>query len=161
MEIPGLPGESGTGTLFIGLRTPDRPPPRLADLPATAGAYALYFTIEAPRRLAVRSLGNPLLTAGAYAYCGNAHGPGGLRARVMRHLAPDKRQHWHVDHLAAGECRAVAIRPGSSECGLVDGFLAAGASVPIPGFGSSDCRRCPAHLVRLDDDARSSLCAVI
>ena len=24
-----------------------------------------------------------------------------------------------------------------------------GASVPVPGFGSSDCRACPAHLVAL------------
>ena len=24
-----------------------------------------------------------------------------------------------------------------------------GASVPVPGFGSSDCRACPAHLVML------------
>ncbi len=161
MQIPGLPGESGTGVLFVGLRTPGRRPPRLADLPATAGAYVLYFTIESPRRLAIRSLGNPLLTAGAYVYCGNAHGPGGLRARVMRHLAPDKRRHWHVDYLAVSECRAVAIQSGSSECGLVDGFLAAGGRVLIPGFGSSDCRRCLAHLVRLDDDARSALYAVI
>ena len=159
MKIPGLPGQGGTGVLFIALR--GQPPPRLADLPATVGAYALYFTIWSPQQLAIRSLGNPLLAAGAYAYCGSARGPGGLRARVTRHLAPDRRQHWHVDHLAADDCRAVAVLPGGGECGLVGGFLAAGGSVPVPGFGSSDCRRCQAHLVRLDDDVCDALDAVV
>jgi hypothetical protein len=33
---------------------------------------------------------------------------------------------------------------------LVRGLLdLPGTSVPLPGFGSSDCRSCPAHLVAL------------
>ena len=161
MEIPGLPGRCGADGLFVGLRAPGRPRPEPAGLPAAAGAYVLYFAIGSPRRLAIRSLGNPLLPEGAYAYCGNARGPGGIRARVARHLAPDKRRHWHVDHLSADDCRAAAALPSGGECRLVGGFLEAGGSVPVPGFGSSDCRRCPAHLVRLADDTRHALEAAV
>jgi hypothetical protein len=40
--------------------------------------------------------------------------------------------------------------PGGRECDLLDRLLKApGAVVPVPGFGSSDCRTCPAHLVAL------------
>jgi hypothetical protein len=43
--------------------------------------------------------------------------------------------------------------PGGCECGLLDRLLKApGAAVPVPRFGSSDCRRCPAHLVALPAD---------
>ena len=161
MEFPGLPGRCGAGGLFAGPRAPGQPPSVSAELPATAGAYVLYFMIGSPRRLAIRTLGNPLLPEGAYAYCGNARGPGGIRARVRRHLASRKRRHWHVDHLPANRCIAVAVLPGGSECRLVDGFLAAGSSVPVPGFGSSDCQRCPAHLVKLDDNACRALEAAV
>ncbi len=43
--------------------------------------------------------------------------------------------------------------PGGRECDLLARVLdIPGASVPVPGFGSSDCRACPAHLVTLPDD---------
>ncbi|PWB88845.1 histidine--tRNA ligase, partial [Methylocystis sp. MitZ-2018] len=74
-----------------------------------------------------------------------ARGPGGLRARLARHMRKDKRAHWHVDQLAlAGEIVGAFILEGGDECALnaaLDGF-----PIPLPGFGSSDCRRCEAHL---------------
>jgi len=39
------------------------------------------------------------------------------------------------------------VRIGGHECDLVNELLAGGASVALAGFGSSDCRRCPAHLL--------------
>jgi len=77
-----------------------------------------------------------------------------LKARIGRHLRQDKALRLHVDRLAAAG-RVVAFRavPGGCECGLLDRLLKApGAAVPIPGFGSSDCRRCPTHLVALPAD---------
>ncbi len=61
---------------------------------------------------------------------------------------------WHVDRLtAAGRIVDVRAVPGGRECDLLDRLLEApGAAVPIPGFGSSDCRRCTAHLVALPAD---------
>ena len=45
--------------------------------------------------------GKLTLAAGQYAYVGSAHGPGGLRARVGRHLRAEKPLHWHIDYLTA------------------------------------------------------------
>lgn len=115
-----------------------------ADLPATPGAYALALRLSAP--LGVRiGKNSATLTAGDYLYCGSARGSGGLRARLARHMRKDKRVHWHVDQLTlAGEFLGAFVVEGGDECVL----NAALANLPIPvaGFGSSDCRRCAAHL---------------
>lgn len=92
------------------------------------------------------------LPPGLYAYCGSAYGPGGLRARIARHMKPDKTPRWHVDRLtAAGRIVRIAAHEGGWECDLVDRLRAAGGRTPLRGFGSSDCRRCRAHLLALED----------
>ncbi len=72
-------------------------------------------------------------------------------ARIGRQLRAEKTPHWHVDRLtAAGRVVDLRAVPGGRECDLVRGLLELpGTSVPIPGFDSSDCRVCPAHLVML------------
>ncbi|SDH56387.1 GIY-YIG nuclease family protein [Roseospirillum parvum] len=92
------------------------------------------------------------LAPGVYWYAGSAYGPGGLRARLGRHLRRDKAIRWHVDRLTVEPAVEVGFLafPGAGECALVAALLAAGATVPVPGFGSSDCRICPSHLVCLD-----------
>ncbi len=120
-------------------------------VPAEPGAYLLLIELAAPLALHIPSLGPATLPAGRYAYGGSAYGPGGLKARIGRHLRRDKSLRWHVDRLTAAG-RAIGLRavPGGRECDLVRGLLdLPGASVPVPGFGSSDCRSCPAHLVAL------------
>ena len=123
--------------------------PRPEQLPEAAGAYALLLHLSAPLRLALPRLGEPLLAPGRYVYCGSAWGPGGLRARLGRHLARRGREHWHIDRLlAAATVEDLAALPGGRECDLVARLAAlAGSAFPVPGFGSSDCRRCPAHLL--------------
>ena len=66
----------------------------------------------------------------------------------MRH---DKRRHWHVDQLvAAGRIEGAWGGPEARECDLVRRLLGVrGVHVPVPGFGSSDCRACAAHLLML------------
>jgi len=39
------------------------------------------------------------LLPGYYIYIGSAFGPGGVRARMLRHLRADKPKHWHIDYL--------------------------------------------------------------
>lgn len=112
------------------------------ELPNLPGAYALLIT------LAKAAAG---FAPGRYAYLGSARGPGGIRARCARHLRQDKTRHWHVDRLTVvADVTALAIINGD-ECNLTERLLANAATVPVPGFGSSDCRTCPAHLVALPD----------
>ena len=114
------------------------------EMPATPGAYALVITIGD------RSKDFP---PGHYLYAGSAWGPGGIRARVRRHLKPVKALHWHVDRVTTGgQVIGVVPVPGGRECAIVatlTGFP--GVTVPVPGFGSSDCRTCAAHLLRLPE----------
>ena len=120
------------------------------DLPVEAGAYGLTFRLDGPMILPIATLRNSVLAAGDHVYAGSAFGPGGIRARVTRHLRADKKPHWHIDHLSARAwCIDVRTYPGERECALVADMLAEGAEVPVPGFGSSDCRDCAAHLVLL------------
>ena len=122
------------------------------DLPNAAGAYLLWLPLERPLELAAPKPG-ARLEPGVYLYFGSANGPGGLAARVARHLRADKRPRWHVDQLtvAAGSKARALAWPGGGECAWRAAVQAAGAQVPVPRFGASDCRRCPAHLLRLDD----------
>jgi len=124
-------------------------PEDCADLPRESGAYVLLIELAAPftGRFASQDF---TLPQGRFAYCGSANGPGGIAARVARHFRRDKKPHWHVDQLtiAARHITARAF-PAGSECALVAKLLAAGATTPLPGFGSSDCRRCAAHLLAI------------
>jgi len=115
-----------------------------ADAPTTAGAYVLALRIDAP--LPVR-VGKTFasLPAGDYLYCGSARGPGGLRARLARHMRPQKRAHWHIDQLtSAARILGAFIDEAGDECALNAALDRLPA--PVAGFGSSDCRRCAAHL---------------
>ena len=76
----------------------------------------------------------------------------GARARLVNLIGPERKgkwRHWRIDHLTeAGTLRAALALPGMAECEVVRSLLAlAGVTVPVPGFGSSDCRACPAHLL--------------
>ncbi len=121
---------------------------------AVPGTYALYFHLAQPLQLVVGRMGLCELPAGDLIYVGSAFGPGGLGARLARHLRADKLLHWHIDSLTAILTPSVWRVDTSGErleCAWVRELLAlSGAGVPIPGFGSSDCREgCPAHLVAL------------
>ncbi len=126
-------------------------------LPDTPGAYGLVIHAAAPLRPSIPTLPPFELPRGLYLYAGSAHGPGGIRSRVRRHLKADKGLRWHIDHLT-NACLPVLVIAvaGGNECGLIEAALAwEGTGVPAPGFGSSDCRTCPAHLVRLGDNMRA------
>ncbi len=124
--------------------------PRGVDkLPSDPGAYLLAIRLSVPLHLDLSSLGTAVLPAGWYAYAGSAHGPGGIKARVARHLRQDKPVHWHVDTLTkvASDLQAFPVI-GGRECDLLGALLEKpGYQVAVAGFGSSDCRRCPSHLL--------------
>jgi Uri superfamily endonuclease len=145
---PDTDGSSGTA---VGDQT---------SLPAGPGCYALLLRVAAPRSVAIGALGVHRLRSGWYVYCGSAQGPGGLRARVRRHLRDSPICHWHVDYLRrAARVAAVLLWPGAPrafECRAAAAFVALhGSRIPVPGFGSSDCG-CPGHLVALTERAATS-----
>jgi histidyl-tRNA synthetase len=61
--------------------------------------------------------------------------------------------HWHADQLTvAGRITGIAFAERANECSFAQRLAAQpGATIPLAGFGSSDCRHCRAHLVRLPD----------
>ncbi|MBU7005001.1 MAG: DUF123 domain-containing protein [Theionarchaea archaeon] len=87
---------------------------------------------------------------GIYCYVGSAFGPGGLKARVSRHLRHEKPLRWHIDYLTTSSHfvpRKVFASDKRAECDLA--FLLAEIFRGHSGFGSSDCR-CPTHLFAID-----------
>lgn len=117
-------------------------------LPAAAGAYGLMIRIDRPAEIKRRGR-SWRIPAGWHVYAGSAYGPGGVAARLGRHFREDKPLRWHVDALTTqADALAAFAYEGGAECALVAGLLAQpGFSAPAPGFGSSDCRVCPAHLL--------------
>lgn len=117
-------------------------------LPAARGAYALLIRLRTATPLPDRFGGS--LDPGLYCYLGSAYGSGGIRARCRRHLRRDKAKRWHIDWLTVrGETIEAVARPNLTECALTDALRALpGVTVPVDGFGSSDCRHCPAHLLK-------------
>jgi Uri superfamily endonuclease len=125
-----------------------------ASIPDRTGTYILLIAVDAAFRGQVGKLSEVILPAGLYAYVGSAHGPGGLRARVTRHLRIDKRPHWHIDALTgAYPVHEVwySASPERLECRW-SRLVAAlpGVDVPAPGFGSSDCD-CRSHLYAIPE----------
>lgn len=127
-------------------------------IPPLPGSYILHLRLEESARFTAGKLGAVRLPAGDYFYCGSAQGPGGLRARLERHLCGSTRSgtparpHWHIDALRAlaqpvGFCYQTGQPRLECEWSQALARLP-GAFLPAPGFGSSDCRRgCRSHLV--------------
>ena len=118
--------------------------------PVGGGAYILELNVREPLSLQVGRLGHLNFEPGRYLYVGSAYGPGGMAARVKRHLnSKGRRLHWHIDYLSSvvGVQRVWMVSDGN-ECHLVSTLLANPKTcIPFAGFGSSDCKEnCRSHL---------------
>lgn len=121
-----------------------------AGLLARTGTYLLWMQLDTSLRVRVGGLGPVGFPAGNYGYVGSAFGPGGIAARLGRHLRLNKSQRWHVDYLS-GAAKPRAVWVSYDEARYEHRWAATlaalpGARVPVAGFGSSDCG-CPTHLV--------------
>ena len=124
-------------------------PDEITDASAALGAYIVCLHLPSIVEIAKPRLPISWLSSGWYFYVGSARGSGGIRARLKRHFQADKRLHWHIDQLTvkADKIAALALADGR-ECEIVDKLLRSGCfSIPIAGFGSSDCRECKSHLL--------------
>ena len=126
-------------------------------MPNAKGCYGLQLNLAFSQTLQIGRLGKFEFSPGDYVYLGSALGPGGLQARLGRHIRGDGRLHWHIDWLRS---KALVtgfyfIRSASRlECAWSQALINhPSARVPAHGFGASDCRDaknpCPAHLVWL------------
>ena len=81
------------------------------EAPSLPGAYAM--AIEVADAVAVTLSGRPPITlpAGRHLYCGSAKGPGGLKARLSRHMRRGKSSRWHVDQLTNQGSRLKCMPP--------------------------------------------------
>jgi len=124
-----------------------------------AGTYALILRVENPVHLEVGRLGKLQLVPGFYLYCGSARGPGGVKARVDRHLRKRKKHRWHIDYVSS-QVPIVDVWYSYAEfwheCHWAETAVAwADNQIPYAGFGSSDCH-CDAHLIYYHDQPQVS-----
>ena len=117
------------------------------------GTYALVMNCSSNQPVAVGKLGRLCLRPGCYVYVGSAFGPGGLKARIAHHVKISERPHWHIDYLRpALDLSEIWFTHDSRHrehqwVEVLAGLR--GATVPISGFGASDCR-CNSHLLFFD-----------
>lgn len=106
----------------------------------------LVLQLTHRRIIKVGSLGRIRFVRGYYAYVGSARR--GMRSRVARHLAREKRKRWHIDWLTT-QPGVVPIAVASTmltslECRIA-AALSSRAHMRVDGFGCSDCE-CESHL---------------
>ncbi|HDD63764.1 MAG TPA: GIY-YIG nuclease family protein [Thermoprotei archaeon] len=121
------------------------------EIPNEKGVYVLVLHLNRKIKLRVGSLSYQLFKPGYYYYVGSALGPGGLRARIYRHLRSSKKVRWHIDYLTVNQLfKPVLIVYAYSteriECNISLSLLSRGFKPYIRKFGSFDCRSCPTHL---------------
>jgi Uri superfamily endonuclease len=119
-----------------------------------SGCYQLKIKIISNISIDIGALGLCSLKKGDYVYTGSAMK--NLRHRIERHKRKDKKIHWHIDYLLANplvQLIDVIIHPSEfkEECKFNQLLISKGAEVPVKGFGSSDCKVCQSHFVRIDN----------
>ena len=118
------------------------------------GTYALVLICNSDRQVEVGKLGRFKIRSGFYVYIGSAFGPGGLQARIAHHTKVSVRPHWHIDYLSSVlrlyevwytvDAKPYEHRWAETMSGIK------GATLPIIGFGASDCS-CTSHLFSFTD----------
>jgi len=116
---------------------------------AHPGTYALILLSAAERLIEIGKLGRFTVPPGFCVYVGSACGPGGLKARIAHHERISQRPHWHMDYLRpALHLKEIWYTYDAKryEHQWADALgRLKGATIPIVGFGASDCS-CKSHL---------------
>lgn len=132
------------------------PPPR------EKGIYALVLRIRNEVLISLKSRCWSI-EPGTYVYVGSAGGPGGLRARILRHISRPSKRHWHIDYLTSDdgvEVYAVVYTVcswGPRAESIVASCLHDAGLVAIEGFGATDDKESKSHLYKLASSEESSL----
>jgi Uri superfamily endonuclease len=130
-------------------QTQNRTRLKLAALEPEPGTYVLVLFARTNGLVWIGRLGRLRLQSGFYVYVGSALGSGGVRARLAHHLKASSRPHWHIDylrrHTLLEEVWYCHDRVSREHYWAQRLGTQARASIPLAGFGSSDCR-CVSHL---------------
>ena len=117
-----------------------------------SGSYQLKIKIKKDVSIKIGALGICNFPKGEYVYTGSAMK--NLSKRIERHKRKEKTLRWHIDYLLASD--AVELLEAISylskireECQRNQILLNKGAEAIVKGFGSSDCKICPSHLLRI------------
>lgn len=113
-----------------------------------SGTYAILLRSRSSEAIEVGRWGSLRVKPGYYVYVGSAFGPGGVRARVDRHVRDSKRNHWHIDYLRS-VVEPVGVwfshAPYRLEHEWSQAFSQMEGVSCVSGFGCSDCM-CESHL---------------
>ena len=117
-----------------------------------SGCYQLKIKIKQNISLKIGALGKRSFPKGDYVYTGSAMK--NLSKRIARHQSKEKKLHWHIDYLLAHpkvELVEVVSYPSEirEECRYNQIMIKKKAEIPVLGFGSSDCKKCPSHLLKI------------
>lgn len=130
-------------------QTQNRTRLKLAAVEPEPGTYALVLFARTNGLVWIGRLGRLRLQSGFYVYVGSAHGSGGVRGRLTHHFEPSIRPHWHIDylrrHTSLEEVWYCYDRVSREHQWAQCLGTRAGASIPLAGFGASDCQ-CESHL---------------
>jgi len=117
------------------------------------GTYLLFIKIIEPVEITIKKK-SFFLNEGYYIYIGSAFGAGGLSSRLHRHLRKIKKKHWHIDQITTSKFSDIigigVLLKQRVECGLSEIIESMEKTVPITGFGNSDCeKKCISHFFRV------------
>lgn len=117
------------------------------------GSYQIYLYISKDIEVKIGSLGLCSFPEGRYIYTGSAMK--NLAQRIARHQKKIKKRHWHIDYLLENHntvIEKIEIFPSliKEECDKNMELIEKQKAISIiKKFGSSDCKKCPSHLLKL------------
>ena len=115
---------------------------------AKSGTYLLVMQSTQQQQIEVGRLGVMQVEPGYYLYVGSAFGPGGLRARVQRHISESKKKYWHIDYIKLFTQPLeiwYSYEPVIREHQWAEIIkISKHSGILMKGFGSSDCS-CATH----------------
>ncbi len=117
-----------------------------------SGTYALIMQSSLNTTVQIGKWGKLVIHPGFYIYVGSAFGPGGVKARVLRHCRVAKSKHWHIDYLrdfVIPVCAWFSYSSEHFEHQWAQVFSDMVNVSPVKGFGCSDCA-CYSHLFKFD-----------
>jgi Uri superfamily endonuclease len=109
--------------------------------------YSVHLQLNEDLVLTVGKLGTFQFQKGTYIYVGSAKRA--IVSRLARHKKTEKKLRWHIDYLRpfCEITKIITYENTIGECGLAEKIRKSeGGTLPIKGFGASDCS-CSSHLI--------------